>query len=122
MEDCAIQFDEGIRIAALNALNALWMQYFSVPEKETWKLDLIRRYTEGTKSEKETHSLGYVAALGCFPKQMVTGKFDVVLESLIRATRIAPSTVKWAPGRKEALNSIVKLCKTVGFSTDGRGK
>ncbi|XP_045621060.2 tubulin-specific chaperone D isoform X2 [Procambarus clarkii] len=122
LEECMIYVDENIRAAALEALPPLWTTYFepTTEEKLKWRDELIKRYTHALHTDKEIHSLGFAAALGCLTHSLVVGKFDIVLEGLINATKITPGTTNWAQTRKEAINSIFRLVKTVGIKKDGK--
>ncbi|XP_064092677.1 tubulin-specific chaperone D-like isoform X2 [Macrobrachium nipponense] len=122
LEDCIVRVDENLRNTALTALPPFWVTYFK-PTTEAnikWRNNLINHYTEGLNTEKEMQSLGYVSALGCLPHSLVTGKFDIVLPALIKATDITSSTAGWAQTRKEAILGIERLVDTVGIEPKGK--
>ncbi|KAK7066938.1 hypothetical protein SK128_026750 [Halocaridina rubra] len=122
LEDCIVYIDENIRNSALMALPPYWVTYRSPTSEENvkWRDDLITKYTEGLKTEKEMQSLGYVSALGYLPHSLVAGKFDIVLTALIGATKITPNTTTWALTRKEAILAMLRLVDTVGIEPKGR--
>ncbi|XP_068211073.1 tubulin-specific chaperone D isoform X2 [Palaemon carinicauda] len=122
LEDCVVRVDENLRVSALTALPPFWITYFKPTSEENikWRNNLINHYTEGLHTEKEMQSLGFVSALGCLPLSLVTGKFDIVLPALIKATDITASTSGWAQTRKEAILGIQRLVDTVGIESKGK--
>ncbi|KAG0714956.1 Tubulin-specific chaperone D [Chionoecetes opilio] len=122
LEGLVVAAEENIRLASLQALAPLWAAYFQ-PNSEaglTWRDDLVERYTKALKTEKEIQSQGFSAALGYLTQPLVHGKFDVVLQALIKTTEITPETSCWAQARQQAITSIIKLVDTVGIKKDGK--
>lgn len=67
------------------------------------------------------HSNNLNTLAGCLTLPLVQGKFDVVLLSLIKTTKITPDTTAWAQTRRQAISSIIRLVETVGIKKDGKG-
>jgi len=62
----------------------------------------------------ELHRRGVACALGSFPSFALRGRVGDVLELLIRGTEIQAETEKWAEARRDAINAISSIVKTVG--------
>ncbi|KAK3890720.1 hypothetical protein Pcinc_005355 [Petrolisthes cinctipes] len=123
LEDCIVSASDNIRTSALDALASFWTTYHqpTTPDKVEWRNKLIHRYINVLHTtDRELYCLGYTAALGCLPKSLACGKFDVLLQALLSTIAIRPNTATWAETRRQAINSTLSLVTTLGINANGK--
>ncbi|KAK4314199.1 hypothetical protein Pmani_014498 [Petrolisthes manimaculis] len=121
LEECIVYAGENIRTSALDALASFWTTYHqpTTPDKVEWRNQLIHRYINILHTtDRELYCLGYTAALGCLPKSLACGKFDVLLPALLSTIAIRPNTTAWAETRRQAINSTLSLVTTLGINAN----
>ncbi|XP_072167628.1 tubulin-specific chaperone D-like [Diadema setosum] len=84
---------------------------------------VVDLYMKGLEDPNEMGRMGAALALGELPKFMVAGKFDQILESLIKAiSATKEQDAIHAESRRDAVRSIAKLCTEVGVDAAGNPK
>ena len=66
----------------------------------------------------EMHRRGFVSALGAFPAFALRGRVGDVLERIISCTEITEDKEKWAEARRDAVNAIMSIVRTLGVSKE----
>ena len=61
-------------------------------------------------------------AIGSLPANVLKGRLDKILPTLIDKTLITKNTEVWAEGRRDVIKSIINITKTVGVSEENRGE
>ena len=70
----------------------------------------------------ELHRRGFALAIGSLPANVLKGRLDKILPTLIDKTLITKNTEVWAEGRRDVIKSIINITKTVGVSEENRGE
>ncbi|XP_069510643.1 tubulin-specific chaperone D isoform X2 [Ambystoma mexicanum] len=111
-----------IKEAAVSALAALCNEYYQTRRGDADILvhdALVKHYIYELKSTEEMVRCGFSLALGSFPKFMLKGKLEQVLDGLINVTSISSRDLSFAEARRDGLKAIAKVCMTVGVNTEG---
>ncbi|KAK3854861.1 hypothetical protein Pcinc_038697 [Petrolisthes cinctipes] len=128
LEEWIVCAAENIRTSSLTALATLWTHYYqhnTTQYNAEWRNQLIHRYIHVIQTTRDEDTcVGYTAALGCLPKFLARGKFDVLLTALLSTTTITntntnrphTNTTTWARTRQQAINSTLALVNTLGIN------
>ncbi|KAK3885922.1 hypothetical protein Pcinc_009900 [Petrolisthes cinctipes] len=129
LEEWFVCAAENIRTSSLTALATLWTHYYQPNTTQynvEWRNQLIDRYIHVIQTTRDEDTcVGYTAALGCLPKFLARGKFDVLLTALLSTTTITnttntnrphTNTTTWARTRQQAINSTLALVNTLGIN------
>ncbi|GAB6032084.1 hypothetical protein CHUAL_010448 [Chamberlinius hualienensis] len=84
-------------------------------QKQEW---LINNYLHELQSPVETTRMGFTMALGALPAFIMVGKLEIIIPALIECTIITEKTSGWVKARREALISLVSICKAVEGTCD----
>ena len=124
MDACLVHPNESIQNTAAKALNALLTRYFPVGSKgpsQRLQSRVVDKYISIVQTEDNPAATrGFSLALGCLPAKLLAPSISVldsVLNCLCHASR-KESLVGGegdAETRRNAINSLVKVCMVVGF-------
>lgn len=114
LNDCLSYEGSNVRLASVSALPVLLNEYFATEEMLENNRRIVNNYISELLSEsKQPARMGHALALGSLPKYNLEPYFDLILESLIKASKITPNTLKWAEGRRDAIKAISLLVSTM---------
>jgi hypothetical protein len=113
--------DPAIHEKAIAAVPGFLHQYYKDPETGEVLIELRDALLDdffGELNTSEMHRRGFALAIGSFPKFTLVGKVAEVLEVLIGCTETTPGKEKWCEARRDAINAIMSVVKTVGVKTN----
>ena len=105
-------FGEDVRSAAVKGLSSLWTVYYSAESPtriEILPQESVKQYLSLLSSERENYAHGMAMALGGLPLSLMPMYGKEILRGLLKFCSITPETATWAPGRREAINSVFSL-------------
>ncbi|XP_037025535.1 tubulin-specific chaperone D [Bradysia coprophila] len=129
---CIVKKSLQIREAGIAALGALCDTYYSKDQFVKSNDDLVAYYLKGCENDLEENiRMGYVLALGAFPKFMIRSNFDKIIATLMKQT-LTPTlqssvlakdnrqtenalTANWAESRRDSIKALGNVIETVGF-------
>ncbi|XP_076058243.1 tubulin folding cofactor D [Oratosquilla oratoria] len=113
LDECIIYVEDNIRAAGLAALPVFLAEYYNKSPK------LVEQYIQGTNTDKEPQRIGYLAALGSLPVEVLEGQLDKVIKCPLEALVITPATASHALSRKQAIQALEQILATVGIRKEG---
>ncbi|XP_047100592.1 tubulin-specific chaperone D [Schistocerca piceifrons] len=114
LDQCLPSEVEVIRSRACSALPAFFTEYYQGPANAAKRDAVVNHYMKQLNAYEQTVRLGFASAVGSFPKLMLNGKVADVLTALVHCCHITDSTLKWSESRRDAINAITAVVKTVG--------
>jgi hypothetical protein len=123
IDDNLSHTEESIRNKAVSSLTVLCQyKYCDNSTTEIIKIQemLLPRYQKELMSKLNFSRMGFALALGSLPKQVLKGKLDEVLGSLLAsATNIQDINTTYTEGRRDSIIAIKNICMTMDVSVDG---
>ncbi|KAF7283125.1 hypothetical protein GWI33_001275 [Rhynchophorus ferrugineus] len=114
LNDCLCYEGSNVRLAAVSALPVLLNEYFSTEGMREKNRIIVNNYIHEMLSEsKQPSRMGHALALGSLPKYILEPYFDLILESLTKASKVTPNTLKWAEGRRDAIKALTSVVSTM---------
>ncbi|XP_064071358.1 tubulin-specific chaperone D [Vanessa tameamea] len=125
IEECLAHEVQAIREKAIEALSPLFeqylqdgnLQYGDINAKQK-RMQLVERYCEqlsNTGVNGLVLRMGYARAIGSLPKFVLEEQMQLVIQSLIDATKVTEGTSKWAEARRDAVIGLTEVCQTLGL-------
>ncbi|XP_046963089.1 tubulin-specific chaperone D [Vanessa cardui] len=122
IEECLAHEVQAIREKAIEALPLMFEQYlrdtnplYCGPVK---RRQLVQKYCEqlaNTGVNGLVLRMGYARAIGSLPKFVLEEQMQLVIPSLIAATKVSEGTAKWAEARRDAVVGLTEVCHTLGL-------
>jgi hypothetical protein len=115
LEECLGHEVSSVRIISAEAQTAFFTEYYfsSSPEE---RQNVINRYLNNLLSTNQTNRIGFAQAIGYFPVSVLEEKGQDIFKKLMECCNLTANTASCAESRKEAINSLKKLCETLGLS------
>lgn len=114
MEECLSNEVSAVRIISAEAHTAFFIEYYFC-----WTLEerhaIINRYLSNLQSTNQTNRVGFAQAIGHFPEPVLKEKGEDIFRKLMECYVITRNTLLWAEARKETMNSLKKICETLGL-------
>lgn len=113
-----------IRELAIGALTTLCPAYY---EGRDSNMEIVRNYLQGSKNDLEEHvKMGYVLAIGAFPKFILLQSKDEIIEKLIenslvpleaniKKSGLNPIILVWSEARRDSVKALGNVTLTLGF-------
>ncbi|XP_011495321.1 PREDICTED: tubulin-specific chaperone D [Ceratosolen solmsi marchali] len=114
LEECLGNEVSTVRIVSAEAQTAFLTEYYFSWSLET-RHDIINRYLNNLFSTNQANRIGFAQAIGYFPVSVLEEKGQDIFKKLIESCDMTKETLLWAESRKEAINSLKKLCETLGL-------
>ena len=115
LEECLSNEVSSVRIISAEAHTEFLTEYYF-----TWPLEnrtaIINRYLDNLESSSQINRVGFAQATGHFPVSVLKEKGENVFKKLMQCCYITKDTLMWAESRKEAINSLKKICETLGLT------
>lgn len=115
LEECLNNEVSTVRLISAEAHTEFFNEYYY-----KWSLEdrysIINRYLDNLESSCQLNRVGFSQAIGFFPESMIREKGEDIFRKLMRCCDITKETLLWAESRKETINSLKKLCETLGLS------
>ncbi|KAJ8667301.1 hypothetical protein QAD02_008963 [Eretmocerus hayati] len=114
LEECLNNEVSSVRIVSAEAHAEFFNKYYF-----SWSMEnrhaIIDRYLSNLQSSNQINRIGFAQAIGHFPESVLKEKGEDIFKKLMDCCQITKDTLLWAESRKEALNSLRKLCETLGL-------
>ncbi|KAK9871289.1 hypothetical protein WA026_011559 [Henosepilachna vigintioctopunctata] len=104
-----------IRSLAIKALPVLLEEYYSDESRISRQKQIVDGYLKELLGINiQVNRMGHALALGSLPKFMLKDNLESIVEALIEATVITPSTLKWAEARRDCVKALSSIATTLG--------
>ncbi|XP_014222529.1 tubulin-specific chaperone D [Trichogramma pretiosum] len=114
LEDCLSNELPTVRTMSAEAHQAFLEEYYFTWDEEARHI-IINRYLSNLQSTNQLNRIGFSQAIGYFPVSVLTEKGADIFLKLMECCYITRETTLWAESRKEAINSLKKICDTLGL-------
>ncbi|EDV27936.1 uncharacterized protein TRIADDRAFT_21306, partial [Trichoplax adhaerens] len=124
IKDALAYTDSEVRNKAALALHALTAEYYQNKDGSV-KVDKrgnIQKHNDLSSHSKvyEYYSSGFIKAVGCLPKLLISDRLSQILNNVIKATLIRkPIDAKLSETRAEAVTALTNIFSTVGVQKFG---
>lgn len=115
LEECLNNEVSSVRLISAEAHTEFFTEYYF-----KWNLEdrnsIINRYLDNLESACQLNRIGFSQAIGHFPEYVLKEKGDDIFKKLMHCCDITKETSLWAESRKESINSLKKICETLGLA------
>ncbi|XP_017771538.1 PREDICTED: tubulin-specific chaperone D [Nicrophorus vespilloides] len=119
LNECLSYDVPNIRLGAIDALPALFTEFYKDASKAQMQKDIIDKYMKEMKNDNvQVVRMGHSLALGSLPAFMLFPHIHEILQSLLDAAVINAATVKWAESRRDAIKALTSICVTLNEELD----
>ncbi|KAL1505707.1 hypothetical protein ABEB36_005211 [Hypothenemus hampei] len=114
LNECLSYEVASVRLAAVNALSALFKEYYTSPDKVTVNENIVKSYVSDLLMEiKQPSRMGNALALGSLPKFILLKNINYIINALISACKITVTTEKWAESRRDCVKALTLIISTL---------
>lgn len=127
IDKCLVNKNVQIREGAAKAFNEVALAYYDKPEAQSRNLEIIDQYLNGCRNDLEEFiRMGYLLAVGAFPKFLMQLKLrdivsTLIAQSLIPNPAMNPNeniqTRTWSEARQDSVKALTAVA-TMGFDLE----